>query len=120
MASEGDLGLHPRPLPKDHLILYPSFDLGMAAQYAQDSYIPEKVQAIFYAMVVNEVAERGITCRISVGCLMWAVQQLHWDPFEFWFENVEYRLRGPRASCHVNLPADLASSRASCRGLMFK
>ena len=55
----------PRPLLEDHLILYPTFDLGVATQYTQDSNIPEMVQAIFYAMVVNEVAERGITCRIS-------------------------------------------------------
>ena len=47
----------PRPLPEDHLILWPSFDLGVATQYAEDSKIPEMVQAIFYAMVVNEVAE---------------------------------------------------------------
>jgi len=59
-----------RPLPKNHLILYQSFDLGMATRYAQDSNIPKMVQAIFYAMVVNEVAEWGITCRISTRSLM--------------------------------------------------
>ncbi|KAJ8447059.1 hypothetical protein Cgig2_025436 [Carnegiea gigantea] len=43
-----------RPLLKDHLILCPSFDLGVATRYAQDSNTPEMVQAIFYAMVVND------------------------------------------------------------------
>ncbi|KAJ8438792.1 hypothetical protein Cgig2_023826 [Carnegiea gigantea] len=74
---------HPRLLPEDHLVLYPSFDLSVATRYAQDSNTPEMVQVIFYAMVVNEVAEQGITYRISMRCLMWALQQLHWDPFEF-------------------------------------
>ncbi|KAJ8438780.1 hypothetical protein Cgig2_009898 [Carnegiea gigantea] len=100
----------PRPLPGDHFILCPSFDLGMATRHAQGSNIPKMVQAIFYAMVVNEVVEWGITCKITAGCLMWVLQQLHWDPFEFWFENVEYRLRGARASRPVNPPTNLASS----------
>ena len=45
----------------------------MATQYAQDSNIPEMVQVVFYAMVMNEVVEQGITCRISAKCLMWAL-----------------------------------------------
>ena len=90
MASEGDLGLHPRPLPKDHLILYPTFNLGAATRHAQDSNITEMVQVIFYVIVMNEVAERDITCRISMKCLMWALRQLYWGPFRFWFKNVEY------------------------------
>ncbi|KAJ8451981.1 hypothetical protein Cgig2_016562 [Carnegiea gigantea] len=62
----------PRPLPEDHLILCLSFKLGVATRYAKDSNIPEMVQVIFYAMVMKEVAERNITCKISAGCLMWA------------------------------------------------
>jgi len=68
------------------------------------------VQAIFYAMVVNEVAEWGITGRITVKHLIWALQQLHWGAFKFMSENVEYRLRGARILCLVNPLADLASS----------
>ncbi|KAJ8420759.1 hypothetical protein Cgig2_030935 [Carnegiea gigantea] len=101
---------HPRPLFGDHLILCPSFGLGVATRHAQDSNIPEMVQAIFHAMVVNEIVKQGITCRIMVGCLIWALQQLHQDPFEFWFENVEYRYKRARASRPINPPADLASS----------
>ncbi|KAJ8428790.1 hypothetical protein Cgig2_009975 [Carnegiea gigantea] len=41
---------------------------------------------------------------------MWALQQLYWGPFEFWFENIEYRLRRARALHPVNPPAKLASS----------
>ncbi|KAJ8433389.1 hypothetical protein Cgig2_019179 [Carnegiea gigantea] len=94
-----------RPLLEDHLVLCPSFDLGHG------------YTVIFYAMVVNEVAERVFTCRISLRCLIWALQQLHWDPFEFWFENVEYRLRGARALCPVNPPTDLASSSGPVEAL---
>ncbi|KAJ8433872.1 hypothetical protein Cgig2_021255 [Carnegiea gigantea] len=83
----------PRPLLEDDPILCPSFNLGVATRYAQDSKSPEMVQAIFYAMVMNKVSERGITCRISAKCLMWALQ-----------------LREPRVFHPMNLPADLASS----------
>jgi len=82
----------------------------MATRYAQDSNIPEMVQAIFYVIIVNEVIEQGVMYIISVRCLMWALQQLHWDPFEFWVENVRYKLRGVRALRPVNPPAVLASS----------
>ncbi|KAJ8429207.1 hypothetical protein Cgig2_012335 [Carnegiea gigantea] len=85
MAAEYTSAQHPRPLPKDHLILCLSFDLGVATQYAQDSNTFEMVWTIYYAMV-------------------------HWGPFEFWFENVEYRLREARVLCAVNPPADLVSS----------
>ena len=61
-------------------------------------------------MVVNEDAKWGITCRLTVKCLVWALQQLHWGPFEFFFENVEQRLRGARALHPVNPPTDLVSS----------
>ncbi|KAJ8428639.1 hypothetical protein Cgig2_017138 [Carnegiea gigantea] len=95
----------PRPLPEDHLIFSLSFNLGMATRYAQDSNIPEMVQAIFYAMVVNKVAERGIMCRILAKYLMWALQQLHWGPFEFWFENVREAAFGALG----DIPEGLAS-----------
>ncbi|KAJ8446957.1 hypothetical protein Cgig2_006585 [Carnegiea gigantea] len=55
----------------------------------QDSNIPEMVQVIFYAMVVNEVMELGIAWRITARRLMCTLQQLHWDPFELWLKNVE-------------------------------
>ena len=79
----------------------------MATRRTQDSNIPEMVQA---AMVVNKVTERGIICRISGNRLMWALQRLYWDPLEFWFKNVEHKLKGARALRPVNPPADLASS----------
>jgi len=61
-------------------------------------------------MVVNDVVELGLTCRLTAGCLMWALHQLNREPFEFWLENVDYKLRRARAPWPVNPPADLPSS----------
>ncbi|KAJ8437663.1 hypothetical protein Cgig2_028601 [Carnegiea gigantea] len=85
-STEMAVEYHPRPLPEDHLVLCPSFDLRMATWYAQDSNIPEMVQATFYAMAMNMVAERGIMCRILA------------------------KLMGARSLCPMNPPANLASS----------
>ncbi|KAJ8437079.1 hypothetical protein Cgig2_016433 [Carnegiea gigantea] len=76
----------PKPFLVDYPGLCPGFDLGVATWYAQDSNIPEMLQAIFYAMVLD------------------------WEPFKFWLENVDSKLRSARASRPVNPPADLASS----------
>ena len=40
------------------------------------------VQAIFYAMVINEVAERGLSSRDAMGCMMLDLQELTWDIVE--------------------------------------
>ncbi|KAJ8438935.1 hypothetical protein Cgig2_012830 [Carnegiea gigantea] len=46
--------LGPRPLPSDYHGLCPCFDLEVATRYARDSNIPEMVQIIFYAMVIDD------------------------------------------------------------------
>ncbi|KAJ8431112.1 hypothetical protein Cgig2_015680 [Carnegiea gigantea] len=48
----------------------------VAARYAHDSSIPEMVQAIFYAMVVDDVAELGLSRRLTMDCVMWAMRKL--------------------------------------------
>ena len=65
-----------KAFPRDHLILCPSFDLGVATRHVEDFNIPAMVQAIFYAMILN-VVERGITCKIMARCLLWGLEQLH-------------------------------------------
>ncbi|KAJ8425255.1 hypothetical protein Cgig2_015862 [Carnegiea gigantea] len=57
--------LCPNPLPKDYHGLCLGFDLGVATQYAHNFNIPEMVQAIFYAMVLNDAVELGLSCRID-------------------------------------------------------
>jgi len=48
-------------------------------QYAQSSHIPEMIQTIFYAIVLNEVAELGLSSKIVIDCMMSALQELKWD-----------------------------------------
>ncbi|KAJ8440417.1 hypothetical protein Cgig2_017650 [Carnegiea gigantea] len=86
------LAQRPNPLLADYHGLYPGFDLSLATQHAQDSNIPEMVQAIFYAMVVNDAVELGLTCRLTAECMMWVMQKLDWVPIEFWLENIDCRL----------------------------
>ncbi|KAJ8436128.1 hypothetical protein Cgig2_001155 [Carnegiea gigantea] len=74
--------LRPNLLPEDYHGLYSGFDLGVATQYAHDSSIPEIVQAIFYAMVLNDTAELGLSCRIDMNCTMSVLRRLNWAIIE--------------------------------------
>ncbi|KAJ8426094.1 hypothetical protein Cgig2_006575 [Carnegiea gigantea] len=58
----------PRPLPSDYHGPCPRFDLEMARRYAHDSYIPEIVQKVFYAMVIDDAAESGLSQRLAMDC----------------------------------------------------
>jgi len=66
--------VRPNPLTADYDVLYPSFELGVATQHAQNSNIHEMVQVIFYAMVVNDVAKLGLMSKLSTECMMWVMQ----------------------------------------------
>ncbi|KAJ8435910.1 LOW QUALITY PROTEIN: hypothetical protein Cgig2_010029 [Carnegiea gigantea] len=68
--------LGPRPLPLDYHGLCPRFDLRVATQYAHDSNIPEIVQVIFYAMVIDNAAELGLSSRFTMVYVMWAMRKL--------------------------------------------
>ncbi|KAJ8452457.1 hypothetical protein Cgig2_000046 [Carnegiea gigantea] len=72
----------PRPLPSYYRGLYPCLDLGVAMLYAHDSHIPEMVQAIFYAMVVDDATELGLFRQLTMDCMMWAIRKLDWGPVE--------------------------------------
>ena len=60
----------PRPLLLDYSGLCPSFDLEVVRRYAHDSYIPEMVPVIFYAMVIDDAAEVGLSRRRTMDCVM--------------------------------------------------
>ncbi|KAJ8432114.1 LOW QUALITY PROTEIN: hypothetical protein Cgig2_027302 [Carnegiea gigantea] len=62
--------LHPNPLPEDYHNLCPGFNPSMAIQYAHNSNIPKMVQAIFYAMILNDTAELGLPCRINMNYII--------------------------------------------------
>ena len=74
--------LRPNLLPKIHHGLCPNFDLLVPMQYAHDSHVPEMIQAIFYAMVLNEAAMLGLSSRIAMDCMMSALRELKWDVIE--------------------------------------
>ncbi|KAJ8429245.1 hypothetical protein Cgig2_026281 [Carnegiea gigantea] len=90
--------------------LCPHFDLKVATQYAHNSNIPEMVQAIFYAMVVDDAAKLGLSCMFTMDCIMWAMWQLDWNPVESWLEDVDRRLTRAQPSRLTNPPADPAPS----------
>ncbi|KAJ8436130.1 hypothetical protein Cgig2_001157 [Carnegiea gigantea] len=69
-------------LPEDCHGLYSGFDVSVVTQYAHDSSIPEIVQAMFYAMVLNDTAELGLSCRIDMNCTMSVLRRLNWAIIE--------------------------------------
>ncbi|KAJ8431710.1 hypothetical protein Cgig2_005217 [Carnegiea gigantea] len=71
---------NPRPLPSDYHGLCPRFDLEVAMRYAHDSNILEMVSIIFYAMVINNTAELSLSCRLTMDCVMWAMQKVDRGP----------------------------------------
>ncbi|KAJ8430170.1 hypothetical protein Cgig2_028056 [Carnegiea gigantea] len=62
------------------------FTLSNAKEAVRDFHIPEMVQAIFYAMVVNESLELGFLSRDLVECLKSALEGLQWFIFEAWLQ----------------------------------
>jgi len=90
------------PLPLDYDGLCPRFDLGVVARYAHESNIPEMMQAIFYAMVVHDAAELGISHRLTMNCVMWAMRKLDWGPVESWLGDTDRRLKKAHASRLAN------------------
>ncbi|KAJ8438014.1 hypothetical protein Cgig2_029995 [Carnegiea gigantea] len=60
----------PRPLLLNYHGLCPRFDLGVATQYAHDSNTTEMVQIIFYVIVIDDAAELGLSCRLTIDCVM--------------------------------------------------
>ena len=65
-------------------------------QFAHTAHIPEMVQAIFYAMVINKMAELGLSSRDTMGRMMRDLQELKWDIFKTWLQDIDERLRDAR------------------------
>ncbi|KAJ8438991.1 LOW QUALITY PROTEIN: hypothetical protein Cgig2_012987 [Carnegiea gigantea] len=83
----------PNLLLEDHRDLCPSFDRGVAMQYAHNSNISKMVQMIFYAVVLNDAAKLRLGCKLTIDYIMWVIQKLDWAPIESWLRNIENRLR---------------------------
>jgi len=82
----------PRPLPSDYHSLCPHLDLKVAKLYGHDSHIPEMVPTIFYAMVIDDVAELRLSRRLTMDVVMWAMRKLNWGPVEAWLGDNNQRL----------------------------
>ena len=104
MGTKGALGSGPTPLSSDYRGLCPRFDLGVVTRYAHDSHIPEMLQAIFYAVLVDDVAELGLSRRLIMDCMMWAMQKLDWGPILSWLIDIDRRLRRAQTSQCANPP----------------
>ncbi|KAJ8428641.1 hypothetical protein Cgig2_017140 [Carnegiea gigantea] len=72
----------PSPLPKDFQALYPSYELAVAKEAAEDYELPELPQVIFYAMLLNEAKRLGVLHGRAPRTLESALTELHWSTFE--------------------------------------
>ena len=92
---------------KDYYGLYSGFGLIVATQYAYDSNILKMLHVIFYAIVLNNVAELGLASRVSIYCMMWVTQKLDWAPIASWLGDIDYRLRRAKLlglQTHLRIP----------------
>ncbi|KAJ8423581.1 LOW QUALITY PROTEIN: hypothetical protein Cgig2_002910 [Carnegiea gigantea] len=92
----------PRLLHLDYHGLCPPFDFEAAMQNAHDSNISGMVQVIFYAMVIDDAAELGLSCRLTMDCVMWATQKVDWCLVEAWLRDINHRLWRAQASQPAN------------------
>ncbi|KAJ8435255.1 hypothetical protein Cgig2_005307 [Carnegiea gigantea] len=73
-----------RPLPGDFEVLCPHFSLGEAEAAAMESGLPEIVQAMFYAMLLNDVLELGAVHEYTAEKMRSVLMDLGWSDFEAW------------------------------------
>ncbi|KAJ8439645.1 hypothetical protein Cgig2_021657 [Carnegiea gigantea] len=71
-------------LSDDYQDLHLNFILSNAQEAARDFLLPKIVQAIFYAMVVNDALELDVLRRDMVELLKSALIGLRWSTFEVW------------------------------------
>ncbi|KAJ8452514.1 hypothetical protein Cgig2_000103 [Carnegiea gigantea] len=82
---------------------FPSFrDTAQAAEYVRDNlcwsfahaaHVPEMVQAIFYAMVINDTAKLRLIRRETNEGLMLDLCKLRWDVIEAWLLSIKDKLK---------------------------
>ncbi|KAJ8432716.1 hypothetical protein Cgig2_001934 [Carnegiea gigantea] len=105
--------LRPNPLPEDYYGLCQTFVLDVATQYTHDSNIPKMVQAIFCAMVLNDTAKLGLSCRIDMNYIMSVQHRQDRAIMERWLWGIELRLRRAQIPHLANPPADPAASSST-------
>ncbi|KAJ8424979.1 hypothetical protein Cgig2_031928 [Carnegiea gigantea] len=84
----------PRPLPEDSHVLCPRFSLVEAENAATEFELPEMVQVTFYAMLLNEAVELGMTHEYTAESMKSSLAGLRWSTFEVWMDCMNCILRG--------------------------
>ncbi|KAJ8423646.1 hypothetical protein Cgig2_006677 [Carnegiea gigantea] len=92
----------PRPLPEDFHALCLRFSLSKAEGTTADFELPEIVQVTFYAMLLNEAVELGVTHDFTVESMKSSLVGLRWSTFDVWMGCVNHVLRAAR----LQRPAD--------------
>jgi len=55
------------------------------------------VQITFYAKIIDDAAELGLSRKLTMDCVMWAMQKLDWGPVKAWLGDNGRRLRRAQA-----------------------
>ncbi|KAJ8441400.1 hypothetical protein Cgig2_002359 [Carnegiea gigantea] len=83
---------HSKLLPLNFHSLCPNFNLLVVIQFVPTAYIPQMVQAIFYAMVLNEAAELGLSSKAPIDRMTLNLRELKWDIIKVWLQDIDKRL----------------------------
>ncbi|KAJ8423526.1 hypothetical protein Cgig2_030021 [Carnegiea gigantea] len=70
-------------LPENYHGLCPNFDHFVIMRHTHNSHIPEMTQAIFYAMVLNDPVELGLSSKIVIDYMMSVLLELNGASWEF-------------------------------------
>ncbi|KAJ8435718.1 hypothetical protein Cgig2_002675 [Carnegiea gigantea] len=88
--------LRPNLLAWNFSAYCPKFNRIVAMQFMHATNIPKMVQAIFYAMVINDAARLQLNRREIGESLMSDLQKLRWDAIEAWLLFIEDKLKDAR------------------------
>ncbi|KAJ8443504.1 hypothetical protein Cgig2_016987 [Carnegiea gigantea] len=84
----------PRALPEDFNVLCPHFSFAEAETAAVESGMPEIVQAMFYAVLLNEMLELGAVHVYTAENMRSLQVGLRWSDFEGWMHIMDPVIRG--------------------------
>ncbi|KAJ8451345.1 hypothetical protein Cgig2_014117 [Carnegiea gigantea] len=104
--------LYPNLLPLHFTAYCPEFDHIVAMQFAHAAHIPEMVQAIFYAMVINDATKLRLIRRETRESLMLDLRKMRWDIIEVWMLSIEDKLK----DAQVSSPSGDGRPQPSARG----
>jgi len=84
----------PRLLPEDFYVLCPCFSLAEAEVAAAEFDLPEIVQVMFYAMLLNKTLELGVAHEYTAKSMKSSLVGLRWSTFEVSMHIMDEVIRG--------------------------